>query len=176
MAILKVARMGHPILRKTAELIPLDKIKSQEIQRLIQDMIETMREYNGLGLAAPQVHVSKKLLIFESKENKRYPGLEKIPLTIMINPELTYLEDRKISFWESCLSIPDLKGEVERFNKVELKYYDEKGILHQKILEGIAAIIVQHEYDHLLGKLYIDRMTNIKTLSYLTEFNKYHAK
>lgn len=176
MAILKVARLGHPILRKVAEAIPLNDIPSDNTQRLIKDMVETMREYNGLGLAAPQVHVSKKLLIFESKENPRYPNSEKIPLTIMINPEINILDQKKIKYWEGCLSVPDLKGEVERPSKVQLKYYDEYAQYHDVTLTGLSAIVVQHEYDHLIGKVFLDRMINFDNLSFLTEYQKYHIK
>ncbi len=175
MAILKVARLGHPILRKVAAPVSPEAILSPEVQRLIDDMIETMREYDGAGLAAPQVHVSKQITVYEVAENPRYPEADTIPLTVLINPRLTPLTEEMAEDWEGCLSVPDLRGRVPRYTRVRVEAYDRRGKKLQYVAEGFHARVVQHETDHLHGKVYLDRMRSLESLSFLREFVRYHA-
>jgi|TARA_Y100000031_G_C8102439_1_gene329345 peptide deformylase len=173
MAILKVARLGHPVLRKTADKVDIEKISFEEIQRLIDDMIETMLEHDGIGLAAPQVHQSLQISVIESDNNPRYPEAPKIPLTILINPEFTYMSDETVEGWESCLSVEDLRGKVPRSKEVNVSAFNRAG--EKIVLEasGFIAIVLQHEIDHLNGMVYLDRMKDFQTLSHMKEFEKY---
>src|SRR5881396_2696385 len=127
MAILKVARLGHPVLRQKALPVPLGAIRLSETQRLIDDMVETMREYNGAGLAAPQVHVLKQICVIEVNENPRYPEAPSIPLTVLVNPVLTPMTEEMEDGWEGCLSVPDMRGMVPRYTAVRLEYHDREG-------------------------------------------------
>src|SRR5919206_4894111 len=127
MAILKVARLGHPVLRQRAEPIPPAAIRSPEIQRLIDDMIETMHEYSGAGLAGNQVHTPKRIAVIEVLGNPRYPDAPHIPLTVLINPVVTALTEEMEEGWEGCLSVPDMRGQVPRFTAVRLECCDRNG-------------------------------------------------
>src|SRR5215471_18322216 len=126
MAILKVARLGHPVLRQVAEPLPLGEIRSPETQRLIDDMIETMREYDGAGLAANQVHTLRQIAVIEVQANPRYPEAPQIPLTVVINPVVTPLTEEMEEGWEGCLSVPDMRGMVPRVTAVRLQCYDRE--------------------------------------------------
>src|SRR6058998_1778599 len=127
MAILKVARLGHPLLRQVAKPVPRDEIGSPEIQRLIDDMIETMREYDGAGLAANQVHTLQQICVIEVLGNPRYPDAPNVPLTVVINPVVTPLTEEIEEGWEGCLSVPDMRGRVPRFTAVRLECRDRLG-------------------------------------------------
>ncbi|GMT49225.1 MAG: peptide deformylase [bacterium] len=175
MAILKVARLGHPILRKKAGLVNKSEISSVTVQTLIDDMIETMHEYEGLGLAAPQVHVSKQLVVIESQSSSRYPEAPEIPRMIMSNPEIKYLTDEHIESWEGCLSVPDLRGLVPRCQRIQVVFYDRDGLRHTQIAEDFLSIVIQHETDHLFGKVFLDRMEDLSSLSFLSEFKRHKA-
>lgn len=170
--ILKVARLGHPVLRKIAVPVPPDQISSPEIQHFIDDMIETMYEYDGAGLAAPQVHVSKQIVIMEVKGHPRYPDAS-IPLTVYINPEITPLTEDMVEDWEGCLSVPGLRGRVPRYNKIRLQAYDRQGNRIDIVVEGFHARVIQHECDHVQGKVYLDRMRSMESLTFMEEFMKY---
>jgi peptide deformylase len=124
MAILKVARLGHPILRQPAHPVPLERIGSSEIQRFIDDMVETMREYDGAGLAANQVHTLLQIAVIEVEGNPRYPEAANIPLTVLINPVVTPLGEEMVDGWEGCLSVPDMRGVVPRYTEVRLQGFD----------------------------------------------------
>ena len=173
MAILKVARLGHPVLRQPAEPIPVEAIRTPDIQRLIDDMIETMREYNGAGLAANQVHTLKQVCVIEVKDNPRYPDAESVPLTVLINPVVTPLTAETEDGWEGCLSVPDMRGVVPRHTTVRLEAYDREGNRIDVVAKEFFARVIQHETDHLRGLVYLDRMKDFSTLTYLAEWNKY---
>ena len=173
MAILKVARLGHPVLRKVAMPVPVKEIRSAEIQRLIDDMVETMREYNGAGLAANQVHVPKQLCVIEVSGNPRYPDAPRIPLTVLINPVVIPLTTELEEDWEGCLSIPDLRGMVPRYTAVRLEAYDRSGAKLDVVAKEFFARVIQHETDHLSGIVYVDRMKDLSTLTHLTEWQKH---
>lgn len=173
MAILKVSRLGHPVLRTPAQAVPRETITSKKIQQFIDDMIETMHEYDGVGLAAPQVHVSQQIAVMEVKKNPRYPKEEPIPLTVIINPRILRKSTEMVEDWEGCLSIPDMRGLVPRVQTLELEALDRKGEKIKISAAGFFARVIQHECDHLLGNVYLDRMPNLKTLSHLQEFMRY---
>jgi peptide deformylase len=171
--ILKVARMGHPVLRQQAEPIPPEQITSPEVQDFIDDMIETMYDYDGAGLAAPQVHVSKQIVVMEVSQNPRYPNAPAIPLTVYINPEITPLTEEMDEDWEGCLSVPGLRGRVPRYTKIRLRAYDRDGQRVDFVAAGFHARVIQHECDHLWGKLYIDRVRDTTSLTFMEEFMKF---
>jgi peptide deformylase len=173
MAILKVARLGHPVLRQVAEPVSPEAIGAPEIQRLIDDMFETMGEYDGAGLAAPQVHVSRRIVIYGVEANPRYPDAEAVPHTVLVNPRITPLTEEQDEDWEGCLSVPDLRGMVPRVTRVRVEAYARDGTRLRFDAAGFHARVVQHECDHLDGKVYLDRMRSLETLSFLPEFHRY---
>jgi peptide deformylase len=173
MAILKVARLGHPILRQVAEAVSPEAIGSPEIQQLIEDMLETMEEYDGAGLAAPQVHVSRRVVIYGVQGNPRYPDAEDVPLTVLVNPKITPATTETDEDWEGCLSVPDMRGQVPRYTRVKVEAYGRDGRPLRFTAAGFHARVVQHECDHLDGKVYLDRMRSLETLSFLPEFHKH---
>jgi peptide deformylase len=171
--ILKVARLGHPILRKIAEPVPPEHITTPAVQQFIDDLIETMYEYDGAGLAAPQVHVSQQIVVMEVSQNPRYPHAPAIPLTVYINPEIIPLTDNTDEDWEGCLSVPGLRGRVPRYTKIRLRAYNRQGKRVDFVAEGFHARVIQHECDHLQGKVYLDRIRDISSLTFIEEFMKY---
>src|ERR671925_716882 len=173
MAILKVARLGHPVLRMPAQPLTVDEIRSRDTQRFIDDMIETMREYDGAGLAANQVHTLKQICVIEVLGNPRYPDAPHIPLTVVINPVVTPLTDEMEDGWEGCLSVPDMRGLVPRYTAVRLEYHDREGKRQEVDAKDFFARVIQHETDHLNGIVYIDRMRDLRTLSHIAEWNKH---
>ncbi len=173
MAILKVARLGHPVLREVAKPVPESDIRSSSTQRLIDDMIETMREYNGAGLAAPQVHTLVQIAVIEVQRNPRYPDAPEIPLTVLVNPVVTPLTEEMEDGWEGCLSVPDMRGVVPRFTDVRLQYHDRDGRRTELTAKEFFARVVQHETDHLHGIVYVDRMRDLSTLTHLAEWKKF---
>jgi peptide deformylase len=173
MAILKVARLGHPVLRKVAAPVPVKEIRAAEVQRLIDDMVETMREYNGAGLAAPQVHTLLQICVIEVNENPRYPDAAAIPLTVLVNPVVTPLTDEMDDGWEGCLSVPDMRGVVPRHTAVRLEAHDREGGRIDVVAKEFFARVIQHETDHLRGIVYLDRMRDLSTLTHIAEWNKY---
>ncbi|RMF77197.1 MAG: peptide deformylase [Nitrospirae bacterium] len=173
MAILKTAKMGHPILRAGTERVDPAAIASRRFQRLIDDMIETLRDADGAGLAAPQVHEPVRLVVIEVRHNRRYPEAPTLPLTVLVNPEVTPLTDEKVAGWEGCLSIPELRGLVPRFRAVEVAALDRDGEPVRFCAEGFFATVIQHEVDHLHGVLFPDRMEDLRTLSFLSEWERY---
>jgi peptide deformylase len=173
MAILKVARLGHPVLRQKAQPVPVDDIRSAGIQRLIDDMVETMREYDGAGLAANQVHTLLQIAVIEVDANPRYPEAAAIPLTVVINPVVTPLSDEREDGWEGCLSVPDMRGMVSRHTAVRLECHDREGNRVDVVAKDFFARVIQHETDHLNGIVYVDRMSDLRTLSHIAEWNKH---
>jgi peptide deformylase len=173
MAIRKVARLGHPILRRVAEAVPPEGIGAPEIQRLIDDMLETMENEDGAGLAAPQVHVSKRIVVYGVEANPRYPDADAVPITVLVNPKITPVGSEQDEDWEGCLSVPDLRGRVPRFTRVRVEAYGRDGRPLRFSADGFHARVVQHECDHLDGKVYLDRMRSMESLSFLAEFQRY---
>ena len=172
MSILKVARMGHPVLRERAR--PLDKsdIRSAAFQKLIDDMIDTMHEYHGVGLAAPQVHEGLRLFVAMLDDD---PDAKSEP-AVIINPEIVPNGSEIEEGWEGCLSIPDIRGMVPRYTDIRLKAVDRTGRTIELPLKNFPARVAQHETDHLDGVLFFDRMKSFNTLSFLDEYSRFWAK
>jgi peptide deformylase len=173
MSILKVARLGHPVLRKLTEPLSRLELEAEATQKLIADMIETMKEYDGVGLAADQVHESKQIAVLEVADNPRYPEKPQVPLTVLVNPQLRPVTQEIEEDWEGCLSIPDLRGKVPRYKSVEVHAWDREGKEQRFVASHFHARVIQHEWDHLNGKVYLDRMRDFSTLTFLTEFARY---
>ncbi len=168
--------MGHPVLRARARALDPADIKSPRIQQLIDDMFETMKEYNGVGLAAPQVHESLRLFVagFAPRPGDDEEDADtRVPLMTLINPEITPLGPAVGEDWEGCLSIPDVRGRVPRAREIEVKAYDRRGRRISIHAKGFTARVIQHETDHLDGVLFFDRMTSLATLTFIDEFNRY---
>lgn len=173
MAIRKVARLGTPVLRRVADIVPTQEITSPAVQSLIDDLIETMHEYDGAGLAAPQVHESLQIVVFEVAGNPRYPEAPSIPLTILINPVVEPITDKVEEDWEGCLSLPDLRGRVPRPTSVAVRAADRNGTPIEFEASGFHARVIQHECDHLFGFVFPDRMTSMQSLTFVREHERY---
>lgn len=176
MAIRKIAKLGHPVLRRVARELSREEILSAPTQALVQDMIETMHEYDGIGLAAPQIHESLQLAVLEFKENnERYPNMGSTPLLVLFNPKVQVLEPDLQEFWEGCLSVPGLRGLVARPRKIEVQYLNERAEKKSLIAEGFLATVFQHELDHLSGTLFVDKLIDPTKFCFLEEFRRYHS-
>ncbi len=173
MAILKVARMGHPILRGVSRPVPEAEFGSAALLELVADLTETLREYDGAGLAAPQVHVPKRVVVMELARNPRYPEAAPLPLTVLVNPEVEVTDERRIEVLEGCLSIPEIRGLVPRFAGVRVRARDAEGGIVEARYEGFHAAVVQHECDHLDGVLFVDRVADTRTLGFVREIERY---
>ena len=171
--ILKVARLGFPSLRTAAQPVAVDRIRSPEFQRLIDDMVETMYEYHGVGLAAPQVHLPIQLAVLEVQNHPRYPDMPPVPLTVLINPEVSILDRSTVDEFEGCLSIPDLRGLVPRFKELRVKALGRAGEPLDFTAHDFHARVIQHETDHLKGEVYLDRMPNLRQLGFLDEWQRF---
>jgi peptide deformylase len=173
MSILKVAHMGHPVLRAKARAMERDEISRPEVQRLIDDMIETMIEYHGVGLAAPQVHEGVRLFVahLNGDASEEAPA----PLAV-INPEVVPVGTDIVEDWEGCLSIPDVRGRVPRAREIKVRGFDRQGARLEIRAHDFPARVIQHETDHLDGILFFDRMRSFETLTFLEEYARYWAK
>jgi peptide deformylase len=174
MAILKIAKMGHPVLAQKAA--PVANPADPAIRRLVSDMVETMMDANGAGLAAPQVHVPLRVVVFQAPGERSDPGLSEderfdhtAPLTVLINPEIQVMDSAREAGWEGCLSVPGLRGLVERAAHIRYRGYDLDGKLVERTARGFHARVVQHECDHLDGILYPSRMGDLKNLIFESE-------
>ena len=178
MAVLKVAKLGNPILRQVARQVDLKELADQksELQKFIDDMIDTMRQKGGVGLAAPQVNRSIQVLVLEVENNERYPGEAPIPVTALVNPVLSDFSEETVLGWESCLSLIDFRGLVPRSASVTLNAYDREGNKIEKRATGFEAVVLQHEIDHLNGKVFLDRMEDLTQLAYQEEFEEFWQK
>jgi len=180
MSILKISRMGHPVLRKKVKPVPVAEITMPTIQRLIDDMMQTMVEYHGIGLAAPQVHEELRLFVAQvvtDRDEAEDEDAESRPPTLMvlINPEITPVGRHVVEDWEGCLSIPDLRGLVPRHRDIKVRAHDRTGKAVDIQASGFMARVIQHETDHLDGVLFLDRMKSLDSLSFLDEYARYHA-
>jgi peptide deformylase len=174
MAIRKVARLGHPVLRQKTREVTREEISSPEMRRLVKDMVETMHEYGGVGLAAPQVHESVRLAIIEYEGDERAEQSGAQPLLVIWNARVKVLDEAKAGFWEGCLSVPGLRGYVERPSKIEVSYLDERGKPQTLIASGFLATVFQHELDHLDGVLYVDKISDPAKFAFIEEYGRYH--
>ena len=178
MAILKIARMGHPVLNQVAEPVP--DPTAPEIRRLVNDMVETMMDANGAGLAAPQVHVPLRVVIFQAPDERTVPGLAEdelydhtAPLTVLINPEIAVLDPTPEGGWEGCLSVPGLRGWVERPAHIRYRGIGLDGQMIEREARGFHARVVQHECDHLDGRLYTSRIGDLSRLIFESEIRHF---
>lgn len=169
MAVRKILRAGDPLLRKKSEEIPLTEIRSKEIKKLIRDMFDTMDDADGLGLAAPQIGVLKQLVVVGFDRSERYPDAVAMERNILINPQIEPLESKSEGSWEGCLSVPGMRGYVERPRRIRMKWYDENEEFHDEIIEGYDAVVYQHECDHLAGVLYVDRLKDPRLFGFNEE-------
>jgi peptide deformylase len=170
----EIVEIGHPVLRERARELTLDELRSDEVQRLIDDMIDTMRDAHGAGLAANQVAETVRVAVVEVRpDNPRYPYKPPIPLTVIVNPVIEPLDDDIEHINEGCLSVPNLRGEVPRHVSVLLRYFDRDGAEHEEVRRGLTAGTFQHELDHLDGVLIVDR-ADPRTLSTWEQFERFH--
>ncbi len=177
MSILKVARMGHPVLRTPARAIDPGEVKSPRIQQLIDDMFETMTEYQGVGLAAPQIHEGLRLFVAGFAPTTADDDDEdRVPLMALINPEIVPVGAETVEDWEGCLSIPDIRGKVPRARQIVVRGLDRRGQRLEIRASNFTARVIQHETDHLNGVLFFDRMTSFQTLTFLEEFGRYWSE
>ncbi len=178
MSILKIARMGHPVLRTPARRLEPTEVRTPAIQKLIDDMIETMEEYRGIGLAAPQVHESVRLFVagIEDPRAAEEEDRPKVKVIAVINPEITPVGDDVVEDWEGCLSIPEVRGRVPRPREIRLRGLDRRGKPLELVARESPARVMQHEADHLDGVLFLDRMKSFDTLTYLDEYARFWAK
>ena len=182
MSILKIARMGHPVLRAKTRALHPSEIRTPRIQQLIDDMFETMKEYQGVGLAAPQVHTNLRLFVAgfpprrdendEEVEDREDDG-EDVPMMALINPEIEPVTRETVEDWEGCLSIPEIRGRVPRARQIVVHAYDRTGKKIEIQASGFTARVIQHETDHLDGVLFLDRMKTFQSLTFLDEFGRY---
>ena len=170
MSILKVARIGHPVLRRRTPPVEPSALCLPATQKLIDDMIETMVEYQGIGLAGPQVHEPLRLFVAGVDE-----GDDPMPRMVVVNPELRLIGDATVEDWEGCLSLPDLRGRVPRASEVEVRALDRHGDPIRMTAHGFAARVIQHETDHLDGVLFVDRMRSFESLTYLEEHARFRS-
>jgi len=180
MAILKIARMGHPVLATPARAV--SDPRAPEIHRLVNDMVETMIDANGAGLAAPQVHIPLRIVVFQAPEGRTDPGLSEAerydhtaPLTVLINPEIEMLGTALEGGWEGCLSVPGLRGWVERADHIRYRGLGINGERIERVARGFHARVVQHECDHLEGRLYVSRMSDLSRLIFESEVRHFQA-
>jgi peptide deformylase len=186
MSILKIARMGHPVLRAKARSLHPSEIRTPKIQQLIDDMFETMKEYQGVGLAAPQVHESLRLFVAgfppaitdeDADDDDRDEVIdeddEDVPLMAVVNPEIEVVTRETVEDWEGCLSIPDIRGRVPRARQIRVRAYDRTGRKIEMQASGFTARVIQHETDHLDGVLFFDRMKTFGSLTFLDEYGRY---
>jgi len=170
--IFKVARLGHPVLRMKARAVSQAQIAEEPFQQLLEELRQTMVEYDGIGIAAPQVHLSLQIALVGEGAG-RYPKAPRLKPTVLINPKVRPIGRRKVTDWEGCLSVPGWRGQVPRWHSVAVEAYNGGG---QKVCfkaSGFFARVIQHEWDHLQGRVYLDRMRGLKTLTHLEEFEKY---
>jgi len=174
--LLKIAHIGNPVLRQRAREIERDELLGAEMQRFIDDLVETMRDANGAGIAAIQVHRPIRIFVVEVKDNPRYPYKPNVPLTIVVNPVIEPLTEDRFENYEGCLSVPNLRGVVDRFTEVRVTGMQRDGSPYDRHLRGLTAGTFQHEHDHLDGVLFVDRVKDPRTLCTWAEFDRYHKQ
>ena len=174
MAIRKIAQIGHPVLRQRAREVTREELASSRMQTFIDDLVDTMRDADGAGLAAIQIYEPIRIAAVEVRNNPRYPYKPQIPLTILVNPVLTPVGDETFDNYEGCLSVPNLRGMVKRAVHVRVQAWDRDGNAIDEVVHGLKAGTYQHEVDHLDGHIFVDRVTDPTTFSTWTEFERHH--
>ena len=174
MTVREIVTVGHPVLRRsTADVDPAD-VTGAEIQGLIADLIDTMRNANGAGIAANQIGVPLRVAVIEVNDNTRYPYKPPIPLTVVVNPVIEPIDDELVGINEGCLSVPNLRGMVNRHVNIRVRSLDEHGRPRDEIKRGLTAGTYQHECDHLDGRLFLDRVTDPTTFTTWEQFERFH--
>jgi peptide deformylase len=176
MAVLPIRFVGDPVLRESCRQVGLDELAGEPMQRFIDDLIETMRAANGAGLAAPQVGHPVAIAAVCIEDNPRYPYKPNFPLTVFVNPVITVLSDETRSLYEGCLSVPDLRGRVDRAMHIRVDAVDRGGEPMSFEVRGLTAGTFQHEFDHLIGTLFIDRVTDSATFCNWANFDAFHRE
>jgi peptide deformylase len=169
-----IVTIGHPVLREPTRPVTREELAGPDVQRLIDDLIDTMRHANGAGIAANQIGDDRRVTVIEVNDNPRYPYKPRIPLTVVVNPVIEPVDDETVLINEGCLSVPNLRGDVTRSVNVRVRYLDRHGVEHDEIKRGLTAGTFQHEYDHLDGKLFVDRVTDTRTLTTWEQFERFH--
>lgn len=176
MTVREILEIGHPILATRASEVDIESIGSAEVQGWIDDMIDTMRDANGAGIAANQIGIPYRIFVIEVGDNPRYPYKPPIPLTIAINPDIVFLSDETFKSNEGCLSVPQIRGEVERYVEISVSYTDREGLKISHIVRGYSACTWQHEYDHLNGFLFPHRVNDPQLFCSWSIFQEYHQE
>ena len=172
-----IAQIGHPILRNKTKDIPINEIKSENTQKIIEKMIKTMRKHNGAGLAANQIYEPIRICIIEVLDNPRYKHLNTIPLKVLINPKVIIKKDTAtFNSYEGCLSVPNLRGKVKRYNTINVTYYNMEAKKITEDIKGLESIVYQHEIDHLDGYLFTDKVEDNSTLVTYENYQKYYEE
>ncbi|MDP3276578.1 MAG: peptide deformylase [Deltaproteobacteria bacterium] len=174
MTLRKIATVGHPVLRERSRELTREELLQPDTQAFIDDLIETMHDANGAGLAAPQIYVPIRIIAMEVKKNPRYPYKPDIPLTVLVNPVLEPLTDETFDNYEGCLSVPNLRGVAPRFTQLRVTALDRHGNTIEQTVRGLTAGTYQHECDHLDGLLFLDRVRDTKTLATWADFERFH--
>jgi len=170
----EIVTVGHPVLRERAREVSVEELATPEVQQLIDDLIDTMHAANGAGIAANQIGVPLRVTTIEVNHNPRYPYKPQIPLTVVVNPEIEFLDDELVEINEGCLSVPNLRGNVMRHVNIRVRYLDRDGVAHDAVKRGLTAGTFQHECDHLDGKLFLDRVTDPTTFTTWEQFERFH--
>ena len=176
MTLRKIATVGHPVLRQKARAVTREELATDVTQAFIDDLVETMRDARGAGLAAIQVYEPIRICVLEVEKNPRYPYAPRIPLTILVNPELEPIGDERFDNYEGCLSVPNLRGLVSRNAQVRVRAWDRTGRPLDFVAAGISAGVYQHEVDHLDGVIFLDRVTDTTTLCTWEHFDRYRRE
>jgi peptide deformylase len=172
--LLKIAQIGEPVLRRRAREVSAEELATKEMQRFVDDLVETMRDANGAGLAAIQVFNPVRICAIEVQNNARYPYKPNVPLTVLVNPVIEPLSDRVFDNFEGCLSVPNLRGVVKRHAEIRVTGLERDGKPFDRVVRGVTAGTFQHEVDHLDGLMFVDRVTDTKTLCTWDGFKRHH--
>jgi peptide deformylase len=172
----EILTVGHPVLRERARELTTEELRNPKVQRLIDELIETMRAAGGAGLAANQIGELVRIAVIEVDNNPRYPYKPPIPLTVVVNPEIEPVGPETVAINEGCLSVPDLRGEVQRAVAIRVRYLDRAGDPHEEIRRGLTAGTFQHELDHLDGVLFLDRVSDPRTFMTWEQFDRFHRE
>ncbi len=174
MTVREILHVGNPLLREVSREVTRDELASAPMQRLVDDLIDTMRAANGAGIAAPQIGELVRIATIEVNTNPRYPYKPKIPLTVVVNPVVEFLDDEMVDVNEGCLSVPNMRGNVMRHVNIRVRYLDRDGNEHDEVKRGLTAGTFQHELDHLDGLLFLDKVFDTTTLTTWEQFERFH--
>lgn len=174
MTVREILHVGNPLLREVSREVTPDELASPEVQQLIDDLVDTMHAANGAGIAAPQIGELLRIATIEVTKNPRYPYKPPIPLTIVVNPVVDFLDDEMVEINEGCLSVPNMRGNVMRHVNIRVRYLDRHGVPHDEVKRGLTAGTFQHELDHLDGLLFLDRVHDTRSLTTWEQFERFH--